>query len=312
MIAVSEDMSMLSSLLPDFDLESYLEAVRRPLPECVRLNTLKFDGGAVERFLEERGWRLEPLPWARHGYRVLEARATDLGDTLEHALGLIYIQGPVSMLPAEALGPERGDVCLDLCAAPGSKSTQLAQLVGMDGVVVSNDVSKKRIKALSFNLQRWGALNSVITLSDGRLFHRWGAGLFDRVLVDAPCSGLGITSKDWGAVKRYRVRQSEKLQRLQASLLESGYRCLKPGGVLVYSTCTIHPLENEAVISRFLEKHQEARLEAVQPEGLVSRRPLEEFGGERFDSEVRKCFKCYPQDNMAEGFFVAKIRRGDA
>ncbi|MEM0444976.1 MAG: RsmB/NOP family class I SAM-dependent RNA methyltransferase [Nitrososphaerota archaeon] len=307
-MGVSEDFSRLSSMLPDFELELYLEAVQQPLPECVRINTLKFDGREVERFLIQRGWRLEPLAWARHGYRVLEAPAKDLGNTMEHLLGLIYIQGPVSMLPVETLEPGRGERCLDLCAAPGSKSTQIAQLIGLQGVIVANDASKKRIRALSFNLQRWGAVNSVVTLTDGRLFHRWGAGLFDRVLLDVPCSALGIVSKDWGALRRYRSRHSEKLQRLQLSLLESGYRCLRPGGLLVYSTCTIHPLENEAVISQFLEKHPESTLEPVEHEGLKGRRPIEEFSGERFSPEVAKCFKCYPQDNMAEGFFVARIR----
>jgi NOL1/NOP2/sun family putative RNA methylase len=309
MIALSEDFKMLVSQLPDLDLEAYLKAVEEPLPECVRLNTLKFREEDVKEFMSRRGWRLEPLAWVRHGYRVLEAPVTNLGDSIEHMLGLIYIQGPVSMLPVEVLDVRAGDRCLDLCAAPGSKSTQMAQLVGLDGVVVANDVSSKRVKALSFNLQRWGAVNSIVTLTDGRLFSRWAAGLFDRVLVDAPCSSLGVVSKDWSVLKRYRYNHSRRLQPLQAALLESGYRCLKPGGVIVYSTCTIHPLENEAVISRFLERHPEARLEEVRPAGLRWRRPLEEFGGERFSPEVEKCFKCYPYDNGGEGFFIAKIRR---
>ncbi len=309
MIALSEDFKMLVSQLPDLDLEAYLKAVEEPLPECVRLNTLKFREEDVKEFMSRRGWRLEPLAWVRHGYRVLEAPVTNLGDSIEHMLGLIYIQGPVSMLPVEVLDVRAGDRCLDLCAAPGSKSTQMAQLVGLDGVVVANDVSSKRVKALSFNLQRWGAVNSIVTLTDGRLFSRWAAGLFYRVLVDAPCSSLGVVSKDWSVLKRYRYNHSRRLQPLQAALLESGYRCLKPGGVIVYSTCTIHPLENEAVISRFLERHPEARLEEVRPAGLRWRRPLEEFGGERFSPEVEKCFKCYPYDNGGEGFFIAKIRR---
>jgi len=311
MIAVSEDFRILTSQLIDFDLEAYLEAVERPLPECVRLNTLKFREEKVVEFMYGRGWRLEKLPWVRHGYRVLEAPISNLGYSIEHMLGLIYLQGPVSMLPAEVLDVRVGDRCLDLCAAPGSKSTQLAQLVGLEGVVVANDVSQKRVKALSFNLQRWGAVNSVVTLADGRLFSRWGAGLFDRVLVDVPCSSLGVASKDWSVLKKYRQNHGKRLQPLQLALLEAGYRCLKAGGVIVYSTCTIMPVENEAVVSRFLERHPEARLEEVRPEGLKWRRPLEEFGGERFNSEVEKCFKCYPYDNGGEGFFIVKIRGGD-
>lgn len=311
MNAFSEDLRILAEGLVDFDLEAYLTTVSKPLPECLRLNTLKFREEDVKNFMLERGWRLEPLPWARHSYRVLEAPTKNLGDTLEHQLGLIYLQGPVSMLPVEALSPELGDRCLDLCAAPGSKSTQLTQLVSLEGVVVANDVSKKRVKALSFNLQRWGAVNSVVTLADGRIYYRWARGLFDRVLVDAPCSSLGVASKDWSVLRRYKLKLSERLQRLQLALLESGYRCLREGGVLVYSTCTIHPLENEAVVSLFLERHPEAKIEPVRPEGLRSRRPLEEFGPLRFNPEVEKCFKCYPYDSDGEGFFVARIRGGD-
>lgn len=309
-MALSEDFRILASQIMDLDLEAYLKAVEEPLPECVRLNTLKFREEEVKEFMHSRGWRLEPLAWVRHGYRVLDAPVANLGDSIEHMLGLIYIQGPVSMLPVEVLDVRPGDRCLDLCAAPGSKSTQMCQLAGIDGVVVANDVSSKRVKALSFNLQRWGAVNSVVTLADGRFFSRWGAGLFDRVLVDAPCSSLGVVSKDWSVLKRYRHSHSRRLQPLQAALLESGYKCLRPGGVLVYSTCTIHPLENEAVISRFLDRHPEAKLEEVRPTGLKWRRPLEEFEGERFNQEVEKCFKCYPHDNGGEGFFIAKIRRG--
>jgi len=308
-IPVSEDFRRLTSHIPDLDLDLYMEAVVRPLPEYVRLNALKFREEDVRSFMEERGWRLEPTPWARHSYRVLEAPVRNLGDTIEHMLGLIYIQGPLSMLPAEALDPHAGDICLDLCAAPGSKSTQLAQLVGLEGVVVANDVSTRRVKALSFNLQRWGAVNSVVTLADGRLFHRWACGSFDRVLVDAPCSSLGVANRDWSMLKRYTEGLSLRLQQVQLSLLESGYKCLKPGGMVVYSTCTIHPLENEGVVTRFLERHPEARLEGVKPSGLSSRRPLEEFRGDRFSPEVEKCFKCYPHDNGGEGFFVARIRR---
>lgn len=312
MIKPSEDLSNVLAEIPDIDAEMLVEAAYRPLPECVRLNTIKVDEKVLLELLESRGWRLKPLPWARHAYLVEEAPVRDLGATPEHMLGLIYVQGPVSMLPVEILSPRPGDLVLDLCAAPGGKSTQIAQHLNLHGVLVANDASQKRIKALAFNIQRWGATNVVITLADGRLVHKWCSGLFDRVLVDAPCSSLGIASKDWSVFSRYRRGVTERARRLQLGLLESGYRCLKPGGVLVYSTCTIHPLENEWVVSTLIERHPEARIIRDRVEGLRSRPPLEEFGGFRFSPEVSKCFKCYPYDNMGEGFFVAKILRGEA
>jgi NOL1/NOP2/sun family putative RNA methylase len=311
-IRLSEDLRGLLSQLPDMDAEELIEAAHRPLPESIRLNTLKANENNLRRLLESRGWRLHPLPWARHCYLVDHAPSTDLGATLEHMLGLIYIQGPVSMLPVEVLDPQPGDLVLDLCAAPGGKSTQIAQLLQMRGVLVANDVSRKRLKALAYNIQRWQAANSIVTLADGRLYHRWASEAFDRVLVDAPCSSLGIASKDWSVLSKYRGGLTRRLVRLQLALLESGYRCLRLGGALVYATCTIHPLENEGVVSAFLERHPEARLMDVRPTGLRARRALEVFGGESFSTELSRCFKCYPYDNMGEGFFVAKIVRGEA
>ncbi len=312
MIAPSDDLKELLSQLPDMDAEELFESARRPLPESIRLNTLKCDENSLRGLLESRGWRLRPLSWARHSYLVEHAPSTDLGATLEHVLGLIYIQGPVSMFPVEVLDPQPGEQVLDLCAAPGGKSTQIAQLLQMRGVLVANDVSQKRLKALAYNIQRWQAANSIVTLADGRLYHRWASEIFDRVLVDAPCSSLGIASKDWSVLSKYRDGLTRRLVRLQLALLESGYRCLRPGGAIVYSTCTIHPLENEGVVNTFLERHPEARLMDVRPTGLRARRALEEFGGERFSTELSRCFKCYPYDNMGEGFFVAKIVRGEA
>lgn len=311
--APSDDLRLLLDSLPDMDPEAYLSSIASPLPECFRINTLKLPERSILALLEEGGWLFERLPWTRHGYRLAGGYEGQLGSSLEHMAGLIYLQGPLSMLPAEQLDVSPGQAVLDLCASPGSKSTQIAQLMENRGALVCNDVSSARVKPLVSNLQRFGVMNCVVTLNDGARFHRWARGLFDRVLVDAPCSSLGIASKDWGAARRYAERASERISRLQVALALSAYDCLREGGVMVYSTCTIHPLENEGVITELLERRPGARLLSIRPTGLRSRPPLEEWRGLRFSPEVRNCFKAYPQDNAAEGFFVAKVvkRSGD-
>ncbi|MEN3047306.1 MAG: RsmB/NOP family class I SAM-dependent RNA methyltransferase [Candidatus Caldarchaeales archaeon] len=306
----SDDLRELLSRIPDLELEEFVEASVRPLPEAFRVNTLKMGEDRCVGLLREMGWRLERVPWARHAYRLIECEEGEPGGTLAHSLGLIYLQGPISMVPAEALDPRPGEKVLDLCAAPGSKSTQIAQLMENRGVLVANDASSERIKPLIANLQRWGVYNCVVTLKDGRFFGKRARGLFERTLCDVPCSSLGVVMKDWSAARTYSHGRSERLARLQLSLLLAAYDATAPGGLTVYSTCTVHPLENEAVVSEFLSLRGDAEVVEFRLEGLKGRRPLEEWEGRRFDPMVSRCFKCYPQDNGAEGFFVALIRKG--
>ncbi|MEM1517553.1 MAG: RsmB/NOP family class I SAM-dependent RNA methyltransferase [Nitrososphaerota archaeon] len=305
----SDDLLDFLRRLPDMDIDAYLEAASKPLPECFRINTLKLPEERVKNLLKDRGWSFVKIPWARFGYRLMSGPESGLGLSMEHMLGLIYVQGPVSMLPAEVLEPKPGTAVLDLCASPGSKSTQLAQLMNNEGILVCNDISATRIKPLVANLQRCGVINVIIVQSDGRLFRNWCKEQFDNVLVDAPCSSLGILSKDWSAANRYSEKLSRRISRLQQSLLISAYDCLKPGGLLVYSTCTIHPLENEWVVTHLLDERSDAKLLPVSGNGLKSRKPLEEWAGVKFSSEIKNCFKCYPHDNDAEGFFIAKIKK---
>lgn len=310
-IPVSEDLLALLQSLPDVDVDLYLDAMTRPLPETFRVNTLKLPEEVIVSFLRERGWEVERISWARHAYRANRAEREELGATVPHLFGLIYIQGPISMVPVEALDPRPGERVLDLCAAPGSKSTQIAQLMENSGVLVANDASTERIRPLISNLQRWGVMNCVVTLKDGRYFGKRMRESFDRALCDVPCSSLGIVMKDWAAAKNYSHGITERVRVLQLSLLLSAYDATVPGGRVVYSTCTIHPLENEWVVSELLSRRSDARLLEFRPEGLKVRRPLEEWSGIRFDPEVAKCFKCYPYDNGGEGFFVALIEKGE-
>lgn len=304
-LIMSDDLREYLKRLPDLEIDLLMEAYERPLPEGFRVNTLKADEGRVLERLRDKGFEFKKVPWARHGY-VVEG-GEELGTTLEHMLGLIYIQGPVSMAPVEVLDPKPGDLVLDLCAAPGSKSTQIAQLLGGRGVLVANDVSFDRVKALSSNLQRFGVLNAVLTLTDGRRFPRFAREMFDKVLVDAPCSSLGVVSKDWGVAKSWSYKSVGRLSKLQLQLLLAGYDSLKPGGVLVYATCTLTVEENEIVLDRFLELREDAVLEGFRLEGLKGRRGLVEWEGRVLEPELEKTMRIYPYDNWAEGFYIARV-----
>lgn len=304
-LIMSDDLREYLKRLPDLEIDLLMEAYERPLPEGFRVNTLKADEGRVLERLRDKGFEFKKVPWARHGY-VVEG-GEELGTTLEHMLGLIYIQGPVSMAPVEVLDPKPGDLVLDLCAAPGSKSTQIAQLLGGRGVLVANDVSFDRVKALSSNLQRFGVLNAVLTLTDGRRFPRFAREMFDKVLVDAPCSSLGVVSKDWGVAKSWSYKSVGRLSKLQLQLLLAGYDSLKPGGVLVYATCTLTVEENEVVLDRFLELREDAVLEGFRLEGLKGRRGLVEWEGRVLEPELEKTMRIYPYDNWAEGFYIARV-----
>lgn len=308
-LRLSEELSELLASIPDMEVDEFIEASSRPLPETFRVNTLKSSEDRCLGLLMEMGWRFERLLWARHAYRLITCEEGDPGGTLAHSLGLVYLQGPLSMVPVEALDPRPGERVLDLCAAPGSKSTQIAQLMENKGVLVANDASSERIKPLIANLQKWGVYNCVVTLKDGRFFGKRTRNFFDRVLCDVPCSSLGVVMKDWSSAKTYSHRRSERLARLQLSLLLASFDASSPGGFTVYSTCTIHPLENELVVSELLSRRPEAEVIEFRLEGLRGRRPLEEWGRRAFDPRVSRCFKCYPQDNGAEGFFVALLRK---
>lgn len=304
-IVLSDDLKNYLSRLPDVELDLLLEAYEKPLPEAFRANTLKASEERVLDKLRSRGYSIKPIPWARHGY--IASGGGDLGKSLEHMLGLIYIQGPVSMAPVEALDPRPGEVILDLCAAPGSKSTQIAQLLRGEGVLVANDVSYDRVKALSSNLQRFGVLNCVITLADGGKYPRFARDFFDRVIVDAPCSSLGIVSKNWGIARSWSLGVIGRLIGLQKRLILAAFDCLKPGGILVYSTCTLTVEENELVVNWLLENRENARIEEIGLNGLRYRPGITEYSGVRLNEEISRTIRIMPYDNWAEGFYVARI-----
>ena len=265
--------------------------------KCIRVNTLKTNAKELKERLEKGGWKLEEVPWYKNAFFV---EAEEISKTLEYFLGYYFIQDASSLIPPLVLNPSPTDSVLDLCAAPGSKTTFMAELMQNKGLIVAIDIDTKRLKALAFNLQKIGITNTIVFRHDGRKALNME---FDKILVDAPCTGTGTTNLCFWSKKVI-----ERLSRLQKSLLESASKMLREDGSIVYSTCSIDPEENEAVIDYAINQLN-LKVEKVHLAGLKYREGLTKYAGMSFAEEVKDCIRIYPFDNQTEGFFVCKLKK---
>ncbi len=282
------------------DTDEFWEFIIRPLRQSIRVNTLKAPlNVVVERLKEE--FELEPVAWVREGFFI---SVDNLAKVPEHSLGLIFGQEASSMIPPVVLDPKPGELVLDMAAAPGSKTGQIAQYMENEGCIIANDPKLSRANVLIANLNKMGVLNARVTTKDGAYFGRF-ENTFDRVLLDAPCSSAGMTRKSWKFLTGWRLRGVIKYMNIQKRLILAAYRALKPGETLVYSTCTIDPLENEEVVDYLLRK-TDARLERIDLPVKTSE-PVLEWEGKTYSSELKKALRIHPNDNDTEAFFIAKI-----
>lgn len=266
----------------------------------IRLNTLKIDR---ETFLERCPFDLEPVPWDENGFLYDPLKDEPSRHPFYHA-GLYYIQEPSAMAPAVLLNPEPGHKTLDLCAAPGGKSIQLASLMEDRGLLVCNDIHPKRVRALLRNLE-WFGIKNVMVLNEApeNLASRW-QGLFDRVLVDAPCSGEGMFRRDTKAAGGWERFAGSGLEALQKAILSSAGRLVAPGGALVYSTCTFGRSENEAVVSDFLRDEGDFSPDRIPGPWKVDG-PLPGAEGKT----VQGMGRIWPHRHKGEGHFMARLVR---
>ncbi len=282
------------------DTDEFWEFLIKPLRQSIRVNTLKAPlEVVVERLSEE--FELEPIPWVREGFFI---NVDNLAKVPEHGLGLIFGQEASSMIPPVVLEPKPGELVLDMAAAPGSKTGQIAQYMENDGCIIANDPNRDRANVLIANLNRMGVLIARVTTRDGAKFARF-ENAFDRVLLDAPCSSVGMIRKSWRFLREWREKAVIKYMNIQKRLILAGYKALKPGGTLVYSTCTIDPLENEEVVDYLLRK-TDARLEPIKLPVKTSE-PVLEWEGKEYSPELKKALRIHPNDNDTEAFFIAKI-----
>ncbi len=240
------------------DLSALKETSARPLRKSKRVNTLKIPIKKFEQYAQKMHWKIEPVPWCPEGFFIdREDRETALGKDLLHMMGGTYMQEAASMLPVALLDPQPGETILDMSAAPGSKTTQIAARMQRRGVLIANDMQEKRLWTLNTNLQRCGVMNAIIIKKVGQWYSRHMTGRFDRVLCDAPCTAQGTLRKDPTALDYSSHDNIQKMVRLQCDLLEAAIHTCKVGGRIVYSTCTLTPEENEGVVSVILNKFSE-------------------------------------------------------
>lgn len=287
--------------------EEFLKYSLSYINKSVRVNTLKATVADVKKRLLQQNFALKQIPWCNEGFWVKGDR-TDLGNLIEHFLGYIYIQEAASMLPAAALQPNPGDIVLDMCASPGSKTTQMASMMKNTGLIVANDISGARMKPLGINLQRSGITNVAVTIMHGQQFRKRGIS-FDKILVDAPCSGTGTIRRNTETLKMWNAGMVKRLSNTQKSLIETAFSILKEGGEMVYSTCSVEPEEDEEVVDYLLNKFGNASLERISLD-IKKSEPMLQFENKSYSSEAKNCLRIFPQDNNTEGFFVAKIRKG--
>lgn len=260
------------------------------------------------------GWRANPLkvglpqlaneseavPGVENGY----FGKVD-GHSLDHVTGWVYSQEPSAMNVGQVLAPQPGERVLDLCAAPGGKSTQIVALMKNKGLLVANEIFRKRAKILAENLERWGAKNTLVTNESPDKLEKRFAHYFDRVLVDAPCSGEGMFRKEPAGIEYWNPDYPAECANRQRKILVSAMNMLKPGGVLVYSTCTFAPEEDEQNAAWLLTTYQGLRIETVQKvAGMDDGRPEWADGNQ----ELKKAIRIFPHHYRGEGHFIARFR----
>lgn len=295
---------MREAMPATLSFDDFLAACQRPLRRSIRVNTLKI---TVEDFLTltaSYGWSLTPVPWCAEGFWIVrdDENALPLGSTAEHLSGLFYIQEASSMLPVAALFADGNapECVMDVAAAPGSKTTQIAARMGNRGAILANEYAASRVKVLHANLSRCGILNTALTHFDGRVFGAALPEMFDAILLDAPCSGEGVVRKDPDALKNWSPESNLQIAATQRELIDSAFHALRPGGTLVYSTCTLNREENESVVHWL--KAQYADAVEFMPLGNLFPQATQALTPEGF-------LHVFPQIYDCEGFFVARLRK---
>lgn len=310
--ALQDALARYQPLLSAQDFAALLAELDHPLLQALRANPLKVDpAAALSEWSARYGWETLPVPYCQAG-RFVEKAETPLSQTPEHRLGFYYMQDAASMLPVELFDFDglESPLILDLAASPGGKTTHLAARSADRGLIIANDSSQERIQALRLVLQTWGAVNTAVTHFPGERFGAWYPGLFDRVLLDAPCSMQNLRSTDAHPMRPISPRERASLAQRQAALLGSALRALKTGGQVVYSTCTLSPEEDEGVLDAVLQRFGSA----VQVDDLSKVLPAPAPGlpadGERiFDPAVRNAARLWPHRFGTSGFFAARLTR---
>ncbi|XP_025960677.1 probable 28S rRNA (cytosine(4447)-C(5))-methyltransferase isoform X2 [Dromaius novaehollandiae] len=302
-------LKKLMDIFPLPELINFLEANEVPRPVTIRTNTLKTRRRDLAQALINRGVNLDPLgKWSKTGLVIYDS-SVPIGATPEYLAGHYMLQGASSLLPVMALAPQENERILDMCCAPGGKTSYIAQLMKNTGMILANDSNAERLRSVVGNLHRLGVTNAVVSNCDGRQFPKVLGG-FDRVLLDAPCSGTGVISKD-PAVKTSKdekdiLRCAHLQKELILSAIDSVNAASETGGYIVYCTCSITVEENEWVVDYALKKRN-VRLVAT---GLnFGKEGFTRFKDRRFHPSLKSTRRFYPHTHNMDGFFIAKFKK---
>lgn len=291
-------------------VESIIKGFACKRMPVIRVNTLKTDIQIVMRYLKEINVLFERISFLPDAL-IIRNRDEKFFEGLDvYKNGEIYFQGLSSQLPALFLNPSPGENVLDMAAAPGSKTAQMGMMMRNKGEILANEIDTIRLEKLKYNLEKQGIKIATVNLGDGSYLGENFAGKFDKVLLDAPCSAEGrIELSDPRSYRFWSEKNIRQNAKLQKELFESGVKALKPGGTMVYSTCTLAPEENEMIVDTMLKEFKGIlKIEKINLDFKYKLPIVETFEGTHFDQRVKDCLKALPSE-ISEGFFIAKFRK---
>lgn len=283
------------------EFPAFLESYQAPRQFGLRINTKKI---SPEKFLEISPFHLTPIPWVENGFFYGSEDRPSRHPYYQ--AGLYYLQEPSAMTPASRLPVVPGEKVLDLCAAPGGKATELGSRLKGRGLLVANDISSSRAKALMRNLELWGIENSLVTTETPKRLSQVFPEYFHKILIDAPCSGEGMFRKDPDVAKTWDSSRPAYFSSQQKEIVARGISMLRPGGMLLYSTCTFSPQENEGVISFILENFPQMELLDISGYRGFSKGCPQWGNG---DPRLKKCIRIFPHHMEGEGHFLALLTK---
>ena len=294
----------MQRLLGD-EFDDYIKCYDEKRLYGLRVNTKKI---SVEEFCKICPFEIKPIPWIENGF-YYDGNAVQAAKHPYYFAGLYYLQEPSAMTPANRLPVEPGDKVLDVCAAPGGKATELGAKLRGKGVLIANDISNSRAKGLLKNIEVFGIGNVLVLSEEPGKLEEYFPEYFDKILIDAPCSGEGMFRKDKKMVKAWEEHGPEFFSKIQRSIVTQAARMLKPGGMMLYSTCTFDSEENESTIEYLMEQYPEFKILDIQPyEGFACGMPeLTKTKDKSFSKTVR----IWPHKMHGEGHYVALLQKGE-
>ena len=309
MIEVSENIAnYIQAVFGNEFFEKYKAYVASDYIQYVRIPGSDDEQSEIVNRLHYYGIELSTVETVPHAYSVITGN-DKVGKTLEHALGKYYIQSLSSMIPPLILKPTAEDTVIDMCAAPGSKATQLAEIMDNSGTFYVNEPNIGRTKALAHNMDKLNVLNAGMIASKGELISKHFDNYFDKILIDAPCTALGVVQKKQEVNNWWSENRATSLSETQFKLLVSGIKSAKIGAEILYSTCTLTLEENELVVDRILEKYPVELMDIELP--VKSHPGFTEYGERKLNPELAKTRRIIPWEINSEGFFIAKFRKID-